>query len=141
MLVSRLDDRAIIPTRHHFNDAGYDLYALEGGKILGGGFWGLVRTGIAMAIPDGYVGLIHPRSGLAGKFGITVLNAPGTIDSGYRGEVKVLLTNHSDQPFFYKAGDRIAQIIFQKIESPILLEVDELPQSLREELGFGSSGR
>ena len=141
MLVSRLDNRAMIPTRHHFNDAGYDLYAIESGKILGGGFRELVRTGIAMAIPDGYVGLIHPRSGLANEHGITVLNAPGTIDSGYRGEIKVLLINHRRLPFFYKAGDRIAQIIFQKIESPILLEVDELPQSLREETGFGSSGR
>lgn len=104
------------------------------------GKWSMVATGIAIAIPEGYVGLIHPRSGHAARNGITVLNAPGTIDAGYRGEVSVILINHSPNLFEYRAGDRIAQILFQKIETPLLLEVDGLPETLRGELGFGSSG-
>lgn len=139
ILISKLDQKATIPTRHHFDDAGYDLYAMYDGFVFPGK-WSMVATGIAIAIPEGYVGLIHPRSGHAARNGITVLNAPGTIDAGYRGEVSVILINHSPNLFEYRAGDRIAQILFQKIETPLLLEVDGLPETLRGELGFGSSG-
>jgi dUTP pyrophosphatase len=101
----------------------------------------LVRTGVALALPDGYVGLVHPRSGLAAKFGVTVANAPGTIDAGYRGEISVCLINldpvHS---FELSRGDRIAQLLIQRVEHVRLVEVAELPGSHRGDGGFGSTG-
>lgn len=145
MLVSKLDERATIPTRHHFDDAGYDLYALDNFALFGTGSEYhspvSVGTGVAVSVPQGYVALVHPRSGLAAKYGITVLNAPGTIDAGYHGEVKIILIKHSPGLFIGKAGDRIAQLVIQKIELPILTEVGNLPETLRGESGFGSSGR
>jgi dUTP pyrophosphatase len=95
---------------------------------------------VKIAMPQGIVGLVHPRSGLAAKNGITVLNAPGTVDSGYRGEVAVTLVNHSDVDFEIKRGDRIAQIVFQKYEQVRFVEVTELPGSQRGDAGFGSTG-
>jgi len=99
------------------------------------------QPGVSIAIPSGYVALVHPRSGLAAKHGITVLNAPGTVDEGYRGEVAVTLLNTSDQDFTVEVGDRIAQIVFQKFETAEFVLVDELPGSHRGAGGFGSTGR
>jgi len=101
----------------------------------------LVKTGIKIAMPDGYVGLVHPRSGLAAKYGITVLNTPGTVDAGYRGEIMVTLLNTSAEDFPIAVGDRIAQLVFQKVEHANFIAVSELPESTRGETGFGSSGK
>ena len=101
----------------------------------------LVPTGVSIALPDGYVGLVHPRSGLAVKHGITVLNTPGTIDAGYRGEIMVILYNTSDTDFEIAIGDRIAQLLIQEVEKAIFVAVEKLPDSERGETGFGSSGR
>lgn len=120
-------------------DAGADLRSTED-AVLKAGARLLVRTGVSIALPDGYVGLVHPRSGLAAKHGITVLNAPGTVDAGYRGEIMVTLLNTSDQDFAITRGDRIAQLVIQKFEKAQFLQVDELPGSERGETGFGSSG-
>lgn len=120
-------------------DAGADLRSTED-AVLKAGMRLLVRTGVSIALPDGYVGLVHPRSGLAAKHGITVLNAPGTVDAGYRGEIMVTLLNTSDQDFAITRGDRIAQLVIQKFEKAQFLQVDELPGSERGETGFGSSG-
>ena len=100
-----------------------------------------VPTGVKIALQNGFVGLVHPRSGLAAKNGITVLNTPGTIDAGYRGEIMVTLYNSTDQDFEVKRGDRIAQLLIQQVEQARFLQVSELPQSDRGESGFGSSGR
>lgn len=139
MLVSKLDENATLPTYAHFEDAGMDLYALHKGGI-GAGSVAVVGTGIAIAIPEGYVGLVHPRSGLAAKFGITVLNSPGTIDSGYRGEVKVILHNANGKYFSWEDGDRIAQLVMQRYTKAELVEVNAIPDTLRGEMGFGSTG-
>jgi dUTP pyrophosphatase len=101
----------------------------------------LVKTGVKIAMPDGVVGLVHPRSGLAAKHGITVLNTPGTVDAGYRGEIMVTLLNTSNEAFEVVRGDRIAQILFQRVERAEFLAVEQLPESARGEGGFGSSGR
>jgi dUTP pyrophosphatase len=121
-------------------DAGCDLRSTES-LVLPSGGRALVRTGVKIAMPDGYVGLVHPRSGLAVKNGITVLNAPGTIDAGYRGEIMVPLLNTSAEDFVISAGDRIAQLLFQKIEIARFIPVEVLPESSRGETGFGSSGK
>ena len=138
--VGRLDARARLPTRAYPGDAGLDLYALDDGEI-GPGERASVRTGIAVEIPDGQAGLVLPRSGLAAKHGIALVNAPGLIDAGYRGEVRVLLLN-TDQtaPFPISAGERIAQLVLVRIETPEVVEVDELSVSERGAGGFGSSG-
>jgi len=130
---------AHLPTYARDGDAGADLYSLHAVNILPGEYK-LVSTGIAMAIPQGYVGLIHPRSGLAAKHGITVLNAPGTIDAGYRGEIKVLLINHSNEVYFIARAERIAQLVIQKVENVFFEPVDELDATERGIGGFGSSG-
>ena len=137
--IQRLHAAAILPTRAHENDAGLDLYAAEqvGIPVLGRN---LVGTGIAVAIPPGHVGYITPRSGLAHSNGITVLNAPGTVDSGYTGEIKVNLINHGQAPYLVQPGERIAQLIIQKIELPWVQEVNDLPTSERSTNGFGSTG-
>ncbi len=138
---ARLSDDAREPTRAHHGDAGYDLYAVEPAR-LGPGERASVGTGVAVAIPDGWAGLVLPRSGLAARHGITLPNAPGLIDSGYRGEVRVLLLNTDPRESFEIApGDRIAQLLLVRHEAPELVEVESLDETVRGTGGFGSSGR
>ena len=137
--VVRLTDTAVLPTYAHVGDAGMDLYADED-IMLGNETWNLVSTGVAMSIPEGYVGLIHPRSGLAAKHGITVLNAPGTIDAGYRGEIKVILLNGTDKDFVVRRGDRIAQLVVQEFVHGDIVGVSSLDDTERSTNGFGSTG-
>jgi dUTP pyrophosphatase len=138
--VKRLDDRATIPTRAYAGDAGLDLYALEA-TVLEPGERASMRTGIAVEIPEGLAGLVLPRSGLALRHGIALVNAPGLIDSGYRGEVRVLLLNTDRRDSCeLHAGDRIAQLVLVAHESPPVVEVQELAASDRGQGGFGSSG-
>ncbi len=132
-------DPELLPSMGNPGDAGYDLRSNEDLVVPARGR-ALVRTGVSVAIPSGYVGLVHPRSGLAAKHGITVLNAPGTIDSGYRGEIAVTLVNHSDQDFTVTRLDRIAQIVFQEYAKVNFISVAQLPGSQRGENGFGSTG-
>lgn len=120
-------------------DAGADLKSTHA-LVIPAGERALVKTGVKIAMPDGFVALVHPRSGLAAKNGITVLNAPGTVDAGYRGEIMVTLLNTSNEDFEIKIGDRIAQLVFQRFEKAIFIQVNELPLSSRGETGFGSSG-
>ena len=140
VLVRRLDAGLPLPARAREHDAGLDLYAAEAVTIEPGAR-ALVPTGIALAIPQGYAGFVLPRSGLAFRHGVTQLNAPGLIDAGYRGEVKVLLVNHDRAAAAIARGDRIAQLVVQRVEPAELIEVDELPPSDRGASGFGSSGR
>jgi dUTP pyrophosphatase len=121
-------------------DAGADLRSTQAVTIPAGERL-LVPTGVSIALPAGYVGLVHPRSGLAAKHGITVLNTPGTIDAGYRGEIMVILYNSSDADFDVAVGDRIAQLLIQTVETAKFVAVEKLPESERGETGFGSSGR
>jgi dUTP diphosphatase len=138
--VQRLDPRATLPTRAYPGDAGLDLYALEQ-VSLGPGARASVSTGIAVEIPDGQAGLVLPRSGLAARHGIALVNAPGLIDSGYRGEVRVLLLNTDRRdPVTIAAGDRIAQLVLVRIELPEVIETAALVSSARADGGFGSSG-
>ena len=137
----RLRPDAKAPARAREDDAGYDLFAAEA-AALGPGERGSVGTGIAVAIPDGHAGLVLPRSGLAAQHGIALVNAPGLIDAGYRGELRVLLLNTDRQSEFeIQPGDRIAQLVIARVESPGFVEVAELPDSSRGEGGFGSTGR
>jgi dUTP pyrophosphatase len=136
----RLDPAARLPARAHEDDAGYDLRALEP-ATLAPGARALVRTGLAIELPPGHAGLVLPRSGLAARHGIALVNAPGLIDAGYRGELKVLLLNTDrDAEFDVAAGDRIAQLVIVAIATPEIVEVDELSATARGERGFGSSG-
>jgi dUTP pyrophosphatase len=138
---ARLSAGAREPSRAHHGDAGYDLYAAEA-ATLAPGERASVGTGIAVAIPDGWAGLVLPRSGLAAKHGITLPNAPGLIDSGYRGEVRVLLLNTDpSEAFEISPGDRIAQLLLVRHETPELIEVESLDETARGVGGFGSSGR
>jgi dUTP pyrophosphatase len=138
--IARLDERARLPTRAHDGDAGLDLYALQDGA-LAPGERASVATGIAVEIPPGQAGLVLPRSGLAARHGISVVNAPGLIDAGYRGEIHVLLLNTDrDQPFEITAGARIAQLVLIRVELPVPLEVEVLDETERGAGGFGSSG-
>lgn len=138
--VRRLDERAVVPTRAYPGDAGLDLYALEGGT-LHPGERASVRTGVAVEIPEGRAGLVLPRSGLAARHGISVVNAPGLIDAGYRGEIRVLLLNTDrSERFEIAAGDRIAQLVLVAVQTPEVVEVGELAASQRGAEGFGSSG-
>jgi len=138
---TRLSEDAREPSRAHDGDAGFDLYAVEP-AVIGPGERGSVGTGIAVAIPDGWAGLVLPRSGLAAKHGITLPNAPGLIDAGYRGEVRVLLLNtDASESFEIAAGDRIAQLLLVRHEAPELEEVASLEETVRGAGGFGSSGR
>jgi dUTP pyrophosphatase len=137
---TRLDDRATLPTRAHDGDAGLDLYAAESARI-GPGQRVSVGTGLAVAIPVGLVGLVVPRSGLALKHGIALVNSPGVIDSGYRGELRVLLLNtDSSSEFRLAVADRIAQILLLPIATATPLEADALDTTARGAGGFGSSG-
>lgn len=137
--VVRLNKDLPLPHYATKGDAGMDLYASEG-IVLPAGGTAVVPTGIAVAIPSGRVGLVHPRSGLAAKHGITVLNAPGTIDSGFRGEVGVILHNASASSYTIKVGDRIAQLVIQEYVTAELFEVEELSSSERGTGAFGSTG-
>ena len=138
--VRRLDPRAILPTRAHADDAGLDLCALEP-VVLEPGERQAVPTGLAVEIPPGHAGLVLPRSGLAARHGIALVNAPGLIDSGYRGELVVLLLNTDrEQTCGLAAGDRIAQLVLVAVALPVPIEVSELSDSTRGTGGFGSSG-
>jgi dUTP pyrophosphatase len=140
VLVRRLDPDLPLPAYAHPGDAGADLVAAEDVEIPPGERV-LVGTGVAIALPEGYVGLVHPRSGLAARLGVTVLNAPGTVDAGYRGEIKVNLVNH-DRASTAKIsrGDRIAQLVVQRVERAHFHVVDQLPDSTRGAGGHGSTG-
>jgi dUTP pyrophosphatase len=138
--VRRLDPRAQLPTRAYDGDAGLDLYALEAMRLEPGAR-ASVRTGVAVEIPDGQAGLVLPRSGLAARHGIAIVNAPGLIDAGYRGEVRVLLLNTDRASAFeIEPRDRIAQLVLVRIEAPAVIEVEALTSSERGAGGFGSSG-
>jgi dUTP pyrophosphatase len=139
--VSRLKDEAVLPTRAHDGDAGLDLYACESAHIGPGERWS-VGTGVAVEIPEGHAGLVLPRSGLAKKHGIALVNAPGLIDSGYRGELRVLLLNTDPADIFrVEPGDRIAQLVISPVVIAEPVETTALADSVRGDGGFGSSGR
>jgi dUTP pyrophosphatase len=139
--IVKLKDEATLPTRAHDGDAGLDLYACEAAHIGPGERWG-IGTGIAVEVPDGHAGLVLPRSGLAREHGISLVNAPGLIDSGYRGEVSVLLLNTDPaETFRVEPGDRIAQLVIAPIAIAEPVESASLAESARGEGGFGSSGR
>ena len=140
VLVTRIDPTVPLPTYAHAGDAGADLVATTDVR-LEPGERALVPTGIALALPEGYVGLVHPRSGLAARLGVSIVNAPGTVDSGYRGEVKVLLVNLDPRDAVHLSrGDRIAQLVVQRFERAAFVAVDELPASVRGTGGYGSTG-
>ena len=140
VLIKRLDPGLPVPGRAHPGDAGADLLAAEDVELAPGAR-AAVPTGVAIALPDGYAGFVHPRSGLAARHGVTIVNAPGTVDAGYRGEIKVTLLNtDADTPVRFQRGDRIAQLVIQRVEYPVFLEVDTLPGSARGDGGFGSTG-
>lgn len=130
------------PTAQHHGDAGYDLHAREDAKLEPGGGRALVPTGIALAIPHGYAGFVQPRSGLALRHGLTCLNTPGLIDAGYRDELKVILVNTDPHDAYQvKRGDRVAQLVIQKVEDVEWQIVGDLPDSTRSTGGFGSTGK
>ena len=139
LVVQRLRDGAVVPERAYSGDAGLDLAACE--RIeLGPGERAVVGTGLAVAIPDGYAGFVQPRSGLAARHGLSVVNSPGLVDSGYRGEVRVVLLNTDpSEPFVVEPGMRIAQLVVLPVPELEVVEVDELPASERGVHGFGSS--
>jgi dUTP pyrophosphatase len=140
--VRHLDPDLALPSYAHLGDAGADLLAREDALLPAGGGRALVPTGIALALPDGYAGFVQPRSGLALKHGVTCLNTPGLIDCGYRDELKVILVN-TDPEHDYQVhrGDRIAQLVVQRVERVGFRVVDELPDTSRSGGGFGSTGR
>jgi dUTP pyrophosphatase len=139
LAIKRLDPDVALPRYAHEGDAGLDLAASRAAAIAPGERVA-VPTGLAVAIPVGWVGLVHPRSGLARRHGLTVANAPGTIDAGYRGEIHVLLINLGAQPVTLAAGDRIAQLLLQRVGRATIVEVDELDDTARGAGGFGSTG-
>ena len=140
VLIQRLDDGLPLPSYAHAGDAGADLYAVHDVE-LGPGERATVPTGVAIARPDGFAAFIHPRSGLAAKLGVTLVNAPGTVDAGYRGEIKVTLLNTDlRETVTLRRGDRIAQMVIQRVERAVFIEVAELPGSARGTGGFGSTG-
>ena len=140
ILIKRLDPTMPLPSYAKAGDAGADLatridFTINPGERM------LVPTGISIALPNGYVALVHPRSGLAIKHGISMVNTPGTVDAGYRGELQVILINHDlTQPVSFKKGDRIAQLVIQTVERADFVEVSDLPGSDRSSGGFGSTG-
>ena len=142
IFAQRLHPDAVVPSVAHEGDAGCDLVAVESCTLRAGGGRALVATGLAVAIPEGHGGFVLPRSGLASRHGVTCANAPGLIDAGYRGEVKVALVNlDPDDDYQVEVGDLIAQLVVMKVESPSFRIVEELPSAQRGEGGFGSSGR
>lgn len=141
VLITRLDPELPLPRYAKGGDAGADIVSRID-ITLAPGERALVPTGIAIALPDGFVALVHPRSGLAIKHGVTMVNAPGTVDAGYRGELQIILINHDrNESVSFKRGDRIAQLVIQKVERAEFIEVHELPGSGRGTGGFGSTGR
>jgi len=139
--VLRLDPGLPLPAYAHPGDAGADLRAAVD-VVLPPGGRATVGTGMAIAVPDGYAAFVHPRSGLAARHGITLVNAPGTVDAGYRGEVRVVLLNTDPaEPFTVRRGDRIAQLVVQPVTRVSFLDAAELPPTPRGEGGFGSTGR
>lgn len=140
VLVQRIDDAAAVPAYAHPGDAGADLVSTVD-VTLAPGERAVVPTGISIALPAGYVALVHPRSGLAARFGVSIVNAPGTVDAGYRGEIKVVLVNlDAAEPVKIRRGDRIAQLVLQRFEIGRFVEVDRLPGSQRASGGHGSTG-
>jgi dUTP pyrophosphatase len=137
--IKKIDDKAIIPNYAHEGDAGLDLYAVKE-LLLNPGERGLVHTGIQIELPKNTEAQIRPRSGLALKNGITTLNSPGTIDEGYRGEIGVILINHSNEVFKVEQGMKIAQMVIKPVFKVNIIETVELSDSERNEKGFGSSG-
>ncbi len=141
VLVTRLDPNLPLPNYAKAGDAGADIVSRIDIE-LAPGERALVPTGISIALPDGFVALVHPRSGLAIKHGVTIVNAPGTVDAGYRGELQVILINHDPrESVSFKRGDRIAQLVIQRVERAEFIEVNSLPGSERAGDGFGSTGR
>lgn len=141
ILIRRLDDGLPMPERAHPGDAGFDLQAAVD-VVLAPGERGVIPTGLAVAIPDGFAGLVQPRSGLAARHGLGLVNAPGLIDAGYRGEIKVIAINLDPrEPFEVHRGDKIAQLVIYAVPATSLREVAELPGSERGSAGFGSTGR
>ncbi|MET9336322.1 dUTP diphosphatase [Nonomuraea sp. NPDC003804] len=141
VLIHRLDPDLPAPSYAHPGDAGADLVAAADVELLPGER-ALVGTGVAIALPDGYAAFVHPRSGLAARHGVTLVNAPGTVDAGYRGEIKVTLLNtDTKEPVRLRRGDRIAQLVVQRVERATFYEVERLPGSVRGDNGFGSTGR
>ncbi|WP_343061633.1 dUTP diphosphatase [Nocardioides luti] len=140
MHVVRLDPDLPLPAYAHPGDAGADLLTTVD-VTLAPGERAMVPTGIALALPEGYVALVHPRSGLAARHGLSIVNTPGTVDAGYRGEIKVMLINHDPaEPIELRRGDRIAQLVIQRFERAAFIEVGELPDSVRGDGGYGSTG-
>ncbi len=140
VLIRRVDPDASLPSYAHAGDAGADVESTVD-LTLQPGERAMVPTGISIALPDGFVAFVNPRSGLAARCGVSIVNAPGTIDAGYRGEVKVLLINlDPDQAVVVRRGDRIAQLVFQRVERARFVEVDRLPGSDRSSGGYGSTG-
>jgi dUTP pyrophosphatase len=140
VLVQRLDAELPLPAYAHPGDAGADLLTTVD-LTLAPGERAMVPTGIAIALPEGYVALVHPRSGLAARHGLSIVNTPGTIDAGYRGEIKVMLINHDPrEPIELRRGDRIAQLVVQRFERASFVEAGELPDSVRGSGGYGSTG-
>ena len=139
LAITRLREDAVVPERAYSGDAGLDLAACERVELRPGQR-ALVGTGLAVAIPDGYAGFVQPRSGLAARHGLSVVNSPGLVDSGYRGELRVVLLNTDEtEPFVVEPGMRIAQLVVLPVPEVELVEVDELPESERGVRGFGSS--
>jgi dUTP pyrophosphatase len=140
VLIRRLDPGLPLPVRAHPGDAGADLVSAVDVE-LAPGERAVVPTGVAIALPDGYAAFVHPRSGLAARHGVTIVNAPGTVDAGYRGEIKVTLLNtDTAESVRFQRGDRIAQLVIQRVACPVFHEVDALPGSSRGDGGFGSTG-
>lgn len=141
VLIHRIDDGLPPPSYAHPGDAGADLRAAQDVELLPGERI-VVGTGLAIALPDGYAAFVHPRSGLAAEHGVTLVNAPGTVDAGYRGEIRVTLINTDlKEAVRLRRGDRIAQLVIQKVERAVFREVEGLPGSVRGAGGFGSTGR
>jgi dUTP pyrophosphatase len=141
ILITRLDESVPLPSYAKPGDAGADLCSRID-AILQPGERALIPTGISVALPNGYVALVHPRSGLAIKHGISMVNTPGTVDAAFRGELQIILINHDlQQPFEIKKGDRIAQLVIQKVERAEFVEVQTLPGTHRSDGGFGSTGK
>lgn len=139
--IVRLDPDLPLPSYAHPGDAGADLHAREPATLAPGGGRALVPTGVAVALPEGFAGFVQPRSGLALKHGVTVLNSPGLIDAGYRDELRVVLVNTDpDEPYEIARGDRIAQLVIREVATVEFAVVDELPPSARGVGGFGSTG-